>query len=99
MTACVDNNNEAGLVRARRKFINKQGKVLDEACWFLFEERKLYRGMTCDLHNHCQPTLIRRSAYDKTDGWFGFQQYGGAGEGCDIFLKIEEVADIILFDR
>jgi len=99
MTACMDKHKEAGLVRARRKFIDKKGKVLDEPCWFPFEERKLYCGMTCDLYNHSQPTLIRRSAYDKTEGWFGFQQYGGAGEDCDIFLKIEEVADIILLDR
>lgn len=99
MTACMDRHKEAGLVRARRKFVDRKGRVLDEPCWFPFEERKLYRGMTCDLHNHSQPTLIRRSAYDKTEGWFGFQEYGGAGEDCDIFLKIEEVADIILLDR
>ncbi|MFC1888278.1 glycosyltransferase [Thermodesulfobacteriota bacterium] len=99
MVACMDSHERAGLVRARRKFVDQKGRILDESCWFPFEERKMFLGMTCDVHNHSQPCLIRREAYDKTEGWFGFHEYGGAGEDCDIFLKIEEVAEIVLLDK
>jgi glycosyltransferase involved in cell wall biosynthesis len=99
MVACMDAHPEAGIVRAKRIFVDKKGKQVDEAPWFPFEPRKMFHGMTCDVHNHSQPALIRRDAYDKTEGWFGFPDFKGAGEDCDIFLKIEEVAGIVLLDQ
>lgn len=99
MVACMDANPRAGIVRARRIFVDRKGRKVDAPPWFPFEPRKMFRGMTCDVHNHSQPVMIRRSAYEKTQGWFGFPDFKGAGEDCDIFLKIEEVADIVLLDR
>ena len=99
MVACMETFPEAGLVRARRAFVDKKGRRLSQVCWFPFEARKMLYGMTSDVHNHSQPVLIRRRAYDQTDGWFGFEEFGGAGEDCDIFLKIEEVADLVLLDK
>jgi glycosyltransferase involved in cell wall biosynthesis len=98
MVACLDAHAEAGIVRAKRVFLDRKGRKVDRAQWFPFEPRKLLYGMTCDVHNHSQPVLIRRSAYLKTEGWFGFEEFGGAGEDCDIFLKIEEVAEIVLLE-
>ena len=89
----------AGIVRARRVFIDEAGAVVPSDEWFPFEPRRFQHGMVKDLYNHCQPYLIRRSAYDRTEGWSGFQDYFNAGEDCDIFTKIEEVAPIVLHDR
>jgi glycosyltransferase involved in cell wall biosynthesis len=99
MVGCMETHPEAGIVRARRAFVDKKGRRSDEVCWFPFAPRKMLYGMTTDVHNHSQPVLIRRRAYDQTDGWFGFEEFGGAGEDCDIFLKIEEVADLVLLDK
>jgi glycosyltransferase involved in cell wall biosynthesis len=98
MAACMDAHPEAGIVRAKRVFFDRKGRKVDRPQWFPFEPRTFRDGMTCDVHNHSQPVLIRRSAYLKTEGWFGFGEFGGAGEDCDIFLKIEEVAEIVLLD-
>jgi glycosyltransferase involved in cell wall biosynthesis len=99
MVTRMDAHLEVGIVRAGRVFIDRKGRRVDEQSWFPFEPRKYLYGMTCDVHNHSQPVLIRRRAYDKTEGWFGFKEFGGAGEDCDIFLKIEEVSEIVLLDR
>jgi len=87
-----------GIIRARREFIDTKGKIVDQRCWFPFEQRRQYQGMTIDIHNHAQPYVISRNAYMRTKGWEGFAEFGGAGEDCDIFLKIEEVAPIVLLD-
>ena len=42
--------------------------------------------------------LISRAAYNRTAGWKGFEEFRSAGEDCDIFIKIEEVAPIELLD-
>ena len=89
----------AGIVRARRAFIDEQSQLVQMAEWFPFEPRHYRYGMTVDLFNHCQPGLIRRTAYAKTAGWRGFEDYHFAGEDCDIFVQIEEVAPIELYDR
>ncbi|HEY0512616.1 MAG TPA: glycosyltransferase [Thermoanaerobaculia bacterium] len=89
----------SGIVRARRDFIDEAGRRVPMADWFPFEPRHFDRGMTTDLYNHSHPYLIRRSAYDKTAGWRGFTDFQLAGEDCDIFLQIEEVATIELLDR
>ena len=99
MAACMEAHPEAGITRARRTFVDKKGKPVDERQWFPFEPRTTAYGMTTDIHNHSQPAMIRRAAYDETEGWFGFEEFHGAGEDCDLFLKIEEVAEIVLLDR
>jgi len=99
MIACHKENQNAGIVRARRIFIDEKSQTVNEREWFPFSARTLVAGMTIDVHNHCQPYMIKREAYKKTDGWNGFDEFGGAGEDCDIFLKIEEVADIVLLDK
>lgn len=89
----------AGIIRAQRSFIDEQGRPVDMPPWFPFEARHYEQGMVTDVFNHCQPYLIRRSAYDRTSGWEGFEDFGQAGEDCDIFTKIEEVATIELLPR
>ncbi len=88
-----------GIVRARRKFIDEIGNPVDEDAWFPFETRHFHRGMVTDIHNHSQPNIFSRSAYDKTDGWDGFADFMFAGEDCDLYLKIEEVASVELLDE
>lgn len=88
-----------GLVRARRGFVDEAGRPVAMDDWFPFGPRHFDRGMTVDLFNHAHPYLIRRSAYDRTAGWQGFEDFQLAGEDCDIFLKIEEVGEIELLDR
>lgn len=88
-----------GIVRARRGFIDESGRAVPMADWFPFERRRFDRGMTVDLYNHAHPYLIRRSAYEKTAGWQGFADFQLAGEDCDIFLQVEEVAEVELLDR
>ena len=100
MVNCHKQNPTSGIVRARRMFINENSEPLEEKQWFPFAPRNFFAGMTIDLHNHSQPYMIRRSAYIKTEGWDGFsKEFKGAGEDCDIFLKIEEVSDIVLLDK
>ncbi|HEV7684318.1 MAG TPA: glycosyltransferase [Pyrinomonadaceae bacterium] len=89
----------SGIIRARRKFIDEHGQLVDMEPWFPFEPRHYQNGMVNDLLNHSQPYLIRRSAYERTSGWEGFADFFFAGEDCDIFTKIEEVATIELLDE
>ena len=88
-----------GIVRAQRGFIDETGEEVQQEPWFPFERRHFYRGMVKDVFNHCQPYLIQRAAYEKTDGWEGFEDFMWAGADCDIYLKIEEVAPIELLDE
>jgi len=89
----------AGIIRARRAFVDERGTIhRDTPDWFPFQDRHYHRGMTTDLFNHAQPMIIRRSAYQQTTGWEGYDEYYGAGEDCDMFLKIEEIQDIELLD-
>jgi len=89
----------AAVIRGQRKIIDEAGKILDTPPWFPFEPRHYQRGMATDLMNHTQPYLIRRSAYERTSGWEGFEDFGFAGEDCDIYLKLEEVGTIELLDE
>jgi glycosyltransferase involved in cell wall biosynthesis len=89
----------ASVIRARRKFIDEEGKVVDAPPWFPFEARHYQHGMVTDLFNHSQPYLIRRSAYEQTSGWEGFEDFRYAGEDCDIYLKLEEVGSVELVDE
>jgi len=88
-----------GIVRAQRGFIDPEGNEVQQEPWFPFERRHFYRGMVKDVFNHCQPYLIQRSAYERTSGWEGFEDFMWAGADCDIYLKIEEVAPIELLDE
>lgn len=89
----------ASLIRARRIFIDGKGAVVEQDPWFPFGPRSYDRGMVTDVFNQAQPYLIRRSAYDQTRGWTGFADFNGAGEDCDIFLQLEEVAHFELIDE
>ncbi len=89
----------SGIVRGRRKFIDEEGRVVDEEPWFPFESRHYQHGMVTDVFNHSQPYLINRALYDRTAGWAGFEDFMFAGEDCDIILKLEELAPIELIDE
>ena len=89
----------SSIIRARRRFIDESGKLVDMPEWFPFESRNYSKGMVTDLHNHCQPALMRRSAYEQTVGWEGFPDFFYAGEDCDIYLKLEEKGSIELIDK
>lgn len=89
----------AAVIRGHRKIIDLDGTVLRTPPWFPFEPRHYRHGMVTDLPNHTQPYLISRAAYDRTTGWEGFQDFGFAGEDCDIYLKLEEVGTIELLDE
>jgi GT2 family glycosyltransferase len=89
----------ASLIRARRVFIDEEGAVVGPDSWFPFGPRHYDRGMVTDVFNQAQPYLIRRSAYDRTRGWTGFPDFHGAGEDCDMFLQLEEVASFELVDE
>jgi len=99
MIHCFTENPEAGIVRARRILIDENSKEVRTNDWFPFQPRRYFEGMTVDIHNHCQPFMLKRSAYAKTSGWEGFSDLKGAGEDCDIFLKMEEIAGIALLDK
>lgn len=88
----------SGIVRGRRKFIDEEGRVVDQEPWFPFEPRHYQHGMVTDVFNHSQPYLINRALYDRTAGWEGFDDFMSAGEDCDIILKLEELAPIELLD-
>ena len=88
-----------GIVRAQRGFIDEAGNTVQQKPWFPFERRHFFRGMVKDVFNHCQPYLIQRAAYERTSGWEGFEDFMCAGEDCDIYLKVEEVAAIELLDE
>jgi len=89
----------ASIIRARRIIIDDDGKVLQTPPWFPFEPRHYQQGMVTDLFNHTHPYLIRRSAYERTSGWEGFEDFRYAGEDCDIYVKLEETGSIELLDE
>jgi hypothetical protein len=89
----------ASLIRARRELIDDEAQGARQDPWFPFGPRHYQRGMVTDLFNQAQPYLIRRSAYARTSGWRGFSDFLGAGEDCDIFLQLEEVAHFELVDE
>lgn len=99
MVKCFKKNDQLGLLRARRNFIDEKTQIVDQMDWFPFTARSVDNGMTTDVFNQSQPYMFRRSAYNKTEGWSGFTDFAGAGEDCDIFLKIEEVSTIELLDK
>jgi hypothetical protein len=89
----------AAVIRAQRKMIDDEGKILDAAPWFPFEPRHYQNGMVTDLLNHTHPYLISRWAYQRTSGWEGFEDFKFAGEDCDIYIKLEEVGTVELLDE
>ncbi|HVQ08605.1 MAG TPA: glycosyltransferase [Allosphingosinicella sp.] len=92
----------ASLIRARRELIDAKGARVDNVPMglrFPFAPRTYSRGMVTDLFNQTHPYLIRRSAYERTQGWRGYADFKGAGEDCDIFLQLEEVAHFELLDE
>jgi GT2 family glycosyltransferase len=89
----------AAVIRAQRTMIDEEGRAMDAPAWFPFEPRHYQRGMVTDLSNHSQPNLISRWAYERTSGWEGFEDFGFAGEDCDLYLKLEEVGTIELLDE
>jgi len=89
----------SGIVRAKRDFIDEIGHPVDSDPWFPFEARHYQYGMVQDVFNHSQPTIMSRAAYERTAGWEGFEEFKNAGEDCDVYLKIEEVAPIELLDE
>jgi GT2 family glycosyltransferase len=89
----------ASLLRARRELVDEAGSGAQQDPWFPFGPRHYHRGMVTDVFNQAQPYLIRRSAYARTAGWRGFPEFMGAGEDCDIFLQLEEVAHFELVDE
>jgi GT2 family glycosyltransferase len=64
-----------------------------------FEPRQYRQGMTLDLHNCARTYLLRRSAYARTAGWQGDGSWSSGSLDQDMFLQIEEVAEIELVDR
>lgn len=99
MLAFVEARPWSGIVRGKRKFIDEDGRVVDERQWFPFEPRHYQHGMVTDVFNHSQPYLINRIFYNQTSGWAGFEDFKFAGEDCDIILKLEERAPIELIDE
>lgn len=89
----------AGIIRARRTFIDERGTEVRMPDWFPFERRHYYRGATLDVANHAQPYAIRRDAFLAAGGWTGFEDFLGMGEDCGCFAAMEEVSDIGLLDR
>jgi hypothetical protein len=89
----------ASVIRARREIVDEEGAILAERPWFPFEARHYQHGMVTDIHNHSQPTIFSRAAYERTAGWEGFEDFSYAGEDCDLYLKLEEVGTIELIDE
>lgn len=89
----------ASLIRARRQFIDATDTLKERDPWFSFGPRHYSRGMVTDIFNQTQPYLIRRSAYERTQGWRGYADFKGAGEDCDMFLQLEEVAHFEFIDE
>ena len=89
----------AGIVRAKRSFIDDIGDAVQSDPWFPWEPRHYQHGMVTDLFNHSQPALVSRAAYERTSGWEGFEEFLFAGADCDIFTKVEEVAPVVLLDE
>jgi glycosyltransferase involved in cell wall biosynthesis len=99
MLVAAESRPWASVIRGHRKFIDESGRVVDMPPWFPYEARHYQDGMVTDPFNHSQPYLIRRSAYERTSGWEGFEDFSYAGEDCDIYLKLEEQGSIELLDE
>ena len=89
----------ASLIRAKRNFIDEKSETVEKTQWFPFGPRNYYKGMVTDVFNQAQPYLINRAAYKRTRGWRGFDDFMQAGEDCDIFLQLEEIAHFELVDE
>jgi len=89
----------AGILRARRDFIDDRGAPVLMKDWFAFEPRSYMKGATLDVTNHSHPYAIRRSVLLAGGGWKGFEDYQYAGEDCTCFMEVEENAEIELLDE
>jgi glycosyltransferase involved in cell wall biosynthesis len=82
------------VTEVRRKCLNAQGDLVNCEESPSAAQRQYQHGMVKDPDNYRQPYLLSRRAYDKTDGWEGFDDLEPAGEDCDIHLKLEEKGSI-----
>lgn len=88
----------AGILRARRGFIDADGQPVEMQDWFPFERRHYFYGATLDIANHAQPYAIQRDIFLATGGWRGFED-SELGEDCYCFAAVEERAEIELLDQ
>jgi GT2 family glycosyltransferase len=88
----------AGIIRARRRFIDDEGLPIEIDDWFPFERRSYLDGATLDVANHSQPYAIRREMFLNAGGWRGFEDWEYFGEDCSAFTIIEERAEVELLD-
>jgi GT2 family glycosyltransferase len=89
----------AGIIRARRSFIDERGETVSMPDWFSFERRHYYRGATLDISNHSQLYAVRRNGFLAAGGWTGFEEFLGMGEDCSCFATMESISDIVLLDE
>ena len=89
----------AGILRARRKFVDDQGEPVEMDDWFPFERRSYFKGATLDISNHSQPYAIRRDVFTRAGGWRGFADHEFFGEDCNCFASVEELAEVELVDE
>lgn len=89
----------AGLLRARRGFIDDEGEPLEMDDWFPFERRHYFLGATADISNHAHPYAIRREPFMAAGGWRGYEDHEYFGEDCNCFATMEEVAEVELIDE
>ena len=89
----------AGIIRARRVFIDDHGQPVLMKDWFKFAPRQYDCGATVDITNHSQPYAIRRALLLAAGGWTGFGDFEYLGEDCSSFMQLEECSDIALLDE
>ena len=89
----------SGIIRARRKFIDIKGQIIDTKDHVSFCNRHYANGMTLDLKNFASPYIIRRSIFNKTSGWDVHENMNSDILDADIFSKMEELSEIELMDN
>jgi len=94
---------EATLIRGRFRAVDAAGRYIKiPERNYIYRARSMYKGLTVEPLIVGQPYLIKREAYNKTNGWEGVDVRQGAniikGQGgdIDIFLQLEEIGPIRL---
>ncbi|MFH1691145.1 MAG: radical SAM protein [Candidatus Omnitrophota bacterium] len=97
LTNKINENTNFSLIRTGIGYLNARGEICGHINQVI--DRKKEYGMTCDIMNVGHLYCVNLDKYKKTDGIKTFAEINHAAHDIDLFLKMEEVGEIITIHK